>query len=140
MYIISSVKPWQTMLKMATRMILLLYRNGEEWQRVRQAVAPKVMRPKVLEENIDDFNCVAEDTIEWLEKIKVASGQDGEVPDLEGELKKWSTESRCTGLQVTVSRQSLANQICSCLKKFQLCLSAMSRQLVYWKSFYSKDE
>ena len=82
------------MLKMSTRVILLLYRNGEEWQRIRQAVAPKVMRPKVLEENIDDFNCVAEDTIQRWKKIKVTSGQDGEVPDLEGELKKWSTESK----------------------------------------------
>ena len=82
------------MLKILTHMILLLFRNGEEWQRIRQALAPKVMRPKVLEENIDDFNCVAEDTIQRLKKIKVTGGQDGEVPDLEGELKKWSTESR----------------------------------------------
>ena len=80
--------------------LMVLYRNGEEWQRIRQAVAPKVMRPKVLEENIDDFNSVAQDAIERLIKIKVTSGQDGEVPDLEGELKKWSTESRYTGLQV----------------------------------------
>ena len=98
------------MLKMSTRVILLLYRNGEEWQRIRQAVAPKVMRPKVLEENIDDFNCVAEDTIQRWKKIKVTSGQDGEVPELEGELKKWSTESRYTGLQATVSHQALTNQ------------------------------
>ena len=72
---------------------MLLHRNGKEWHRIRQAVAPKVMRPKVLEENIDDFNCVAEETIERLKKLKVTSGQDGEVPDLEVELKKWSTES-----------------------------------------------
>lgn len=72
---------------------VLLHRNGEEWKRIRQAVAPKIMRPKVLEENIDNFSSVAEDAVERLAKIKGTSGQDGEVPDLEGELKKWSTES-----------------------------------------------
>ena len=79
--------------KMSTPATVLLRRHGEEWKRVRQAVAPKIMRPKVLEENIDNFNSVAEDAIERLAKIKGTSGQDGEVPDLEGELKKWSTES-----------------------------------------------
>lgn len=79
--------------KMSMPMIFLLHRNGEEWQRIRQAMAPKIMRPKVLEENIDHFNCVAEDAIERLTKIKGTSGRDGEVPDLEGELKKWSMES-----------------------------------------------
>lgn len=51
------------------------------------------MRPKILEENIDNFNCVAEDAIKQLAKIIGYSGHDGEVPDLDGELKKWSTES-----------------------------------------------
>lgn len=81
--------------------------NGAEWQRIRQAVAPKIMRPKVLEENIDDFNSVAEDTIERLKIVKVTSGQDGEVPDLEGELKKWSTES--VGTMVLDTRIGLYN-------------------------------
>lgn len=51
------------------------------------------MRPKILEENIDNFNCVAEDATRQLAKIIGHSGQDGEVPELDGELKKWSTES-----------------------------------------------
>ena len=73
---------------------------------MRQAVAPKVLRPKVLEENIDDFNCVAEDTIERLKKIKATIGQDGEVPDLEGELKKWSIESRYRSRAASNSQSS----------------------------------
>ena len=51
------------------------------------------MRPKVLEENIDNFTSVTKDTVERLAKIRATSGQDGEIPDLEGELKKWATES-----------------------------------------------
>ena len=68
---------------------LNIYRNNEEWQRVRQALAPKVMRPKVLEENIDNFNAVTRDAVKRLVKIRETNG---EVPDLEGELSKWSTE------------------------------------------------
>jgi len=64
--------------------------NNEEWQRVRQALAPKVMRPKVLEENIDNFNAVTRDAVKRLVKIRETNG---EVPDLEGELSKWSTEA-----------------------------------------------
>lgn len=68
---------------------LNISRNNEEWQRVRQALAPKVMRPKVLEENIDNFNAVTRDAVKRLVKIRETNG---EVPDLEGELSKWSTE------------------------------------------------
>lgn len=47
------------------------------------------MRPKVLEENIDNFNAVTKDAIERMVQIRDSNG---EVPDLEGELSKWSTE------------------------------------------------
>ncbi|KAL9959272.1 hypothetical protein ACROYT_G032582 [Oculina patagonica] len=68
--------------------------DGKEWQRIRQALAPKMMRPKVLEENIDNFNSVTKDTIERLAKIRGTGGLEaGEIPDLEGELGKWATES-----------------------------------------------
>lgn len=49
------------------------------------------MRPKVVEENIDNFNAVTKDVIERMVKIKDVKG---EFPDLEGELKKWSTEGK----------------------------------------------
>lgn len=74
--------------------MLLPHRNGEEWKKIRQAVAPKIMRPKALEENIDNFNSVAKDAIKQLAKLKGSGGQDGEVPDLERELQKWSTASK----------------------------------------------
>jgi len=64
--------------------------SGEQWLRVRQALAPKVMRPKVLEENIDNFNAVTREAIERMAKMK---GTNGEIPDLEEELSRWSTES-----------------------------------------------
>lgn len=67
--------------------------NGREWQRIRQAIAPKMMRPKVVEENIDNFMAVTKDAIERLAKLKGTSGLGGEIPDLEGELTKWATES-----------------------------------------------
>ena len=49
------------------------------------------MRPKVLEENIDNFNAVTREAIERMAKMK---GTNGEMPDLEEELSRWSTESK----------------------------------------------
>ena len=51
------------------------------------------MRPKIVEENIDNFNAVTRDAIAKLVKLKETS--DDYIPDLEGELSKWSTESKC---------------------------------------------
>ena len=87
------------MLFLLSNFFFLLHRNGEEWQRVRQLVAPKLMRPKVLEENIDNFNEVTKDTVERLVKLRETSGLGGEIPDLEGELSKWATESKFTCLE-----------------------------------------
>ena len=72
-----------------THFVAILCRDGEEWQRIRNALAPKVMRPKVLEENIGNFNAVTKDAVERMVQIRDTNG---EVPDLEEELSKWSTE------------------------------------------------
>ena len=69
----------------------ILYSNDEEWERVRKALAPKVMRPKVLEENIGNFNAVTKDAVERMVQIRDTNG---EVPNLEEELSKWSSESK----------------------------------------------
>ena len=49
------------------------------------------MRPKVLEENIDNFNAVTKDAVERMVQIRDSKG---EIPDLEEELSKWSTEGK----------------------------------------------
>jgi len=71
-------------------MVLL---EGEEWHRVRYSVSPKILRPKIVEENIDNFNAVTKDAITSLVKLKEACGPDNHIPDLEGELSRWATES-----------------------------------------------
>ena len=78
------------------RLFVVFYRNGEQWQRIRAALAPKVMRPKVLEENIDNFNAVTKDAVERMVQVRDSNG---EVPDLEGELSKWSTEGKAIDLK-----------------------------------------
>ncbi|XP_068714941.1 cytochrome P450 27C1-like [Montipora foliosa] len=71
--------------------ILLL--QGQEWQRVRKCIAPKMMRLKTVEENIDNFNAVTKDAIARFTKLKEACGPNHHIPNLEDELKKFSTES-----------------------------------------------
>lgn len=65
--------------------------NDEEWKRIRQSIAPKVMRPKIVEENIENFNAVADDAIARFVKLNEVS--DDHLQDLKGELSRWSTES-----------------------------------------------
>ena len=69
------------------------FREGEEWRRVRYSVTPKILRPKIVEENIDNFNAVTKDAIASLVKLKEACGPNDHIPDLEGELNRWATES-----------------------------------------------
>ena len=52
------------------------------------------MRPKIVEENIDNFNAVTKDAIARFVKLKEACGPDDHIPDLVGEISKWSTESK----------------------------------------------
>ena len=72
----------------------LHFRDGEEWKSVRQSIAPKIMRPKIVEENIDNFNAVTDDAIARFVKLKEACGPDDHIPDLEGEISRFSTESK----------------------------------------------
>ena len=52
------------------------------------------MRPKIMEENIDNFTAVTKDAITRLAKLKEECGPDRHIPDLEEELSKWATESK----------------------------------------------
>ncbi|CAH3047031.1 unnamed protein product, partial [Porites lobata] len=70
----------------------LILLDGEEWNRVRQKIAPKMMRPKIVEENIANFNAVSKDAVARLAKLYDASEQNDYMPDLEKEVNRWSLE------------------------------------------------
>ncbi|CAH3047023.1 unnamed protein product [Porites lobata] len=46
--------------------------DGEEWHRLRQNIAPKLMRPKIVEENILNFNAVSKDAVARFVRLKEA--------------------------------------------------------------------
>ena len=52
-----------------------------------------MLRPKNIRENLDNFNSVLRDAIKHMVAIR---GEDGVVPDLEGELAKYATECEFT--------------------------------------------
>ena len=52
------------------------------------------MRPKIIEENIDNFIAVTKDTVARFVQLNKDCGPNDHIPDLEGELSKWSTESK----------------------------------------------
>ena len=71
--------------------LLFPYRDGEEWNRVRKALASKMLRPKDIRDNLENFNGVTRDAIEHMLSVR---GADDVIPNLEEELGKWATE--CT--------------------------------------------
>ncbi|KAL9965313.1 hypothetical protein ACROYT_G029094 [Oculina patagonica] len=64
--------------------------DGEDWSQLRRALAPKMLRPKDIRENLDNFNAVTRDAIEHMLTVR---GEDNVIPDLEGELAKYTTEA-----------------------------------------------
>ena len=56
---------------------------------MRKALAPKMLRPKEIRDNLDNFNSVTRDAIEHMVSIR---GADMEILDLDKELAKWATE------------------------------------------------
>ena len=52
------------------------------------------MRPKIVEENIENFKAVTKDAIARFVELKEKCGLNGHIPDLEGELCKWSMEGK----------------------------------------------
>ena len=62
-----------------------------------------MMRPKIVEENIANFNAVSKDAVARLAKLNDASEQNDYMPDLEKELNRWSLEgelviaTKCNG-------------------------------------------
>ena len=53
-----------------------------------------MMRPKIVEENIANFNAVSKDAVARLAKLNDASEQNDYMPDLEKEVNRWSLEGQ----------------------------------------------
>ena len=47
-----------------------------------------------MEENIENFKAVTEDAIARFVELKEKCGPNDDIPDLEGELGKWSMEGK----------------------------------------------
>ena len=54
------------------------------------------MRPKIVEENIFNFNAVSKDAVGRFVKLNDACKLDDHIPDLEKELNRWSLEGNLT--------------------------------------------
>ena len=78
-----------------------LVRDGEEWHRMRQTIGPKIMRPKIVEENMNNFNAVSKDAVARFIKLKETSQEEGHIPDLEKEMKRWGLEGKLKSLSAS---------------------------------------
>ena len=65
---------------------------------MRQTIGPKIMRPKIAEENMNNFNAVSKDAVARFIKLKETSQEEGHIPDLEKEMKRWALEGKLKSL------------------------------------------
>lgn len=85
---------------------------------MRQTIGPKIMRPKIVEENLNNFNAVSKDAVARFIKLKETSQEEGHIPDLEKEMKRWALEGKLKSLsalypllQVRTRVNSLSAQV-----------------------------
>lgn len=64
--------------------------NGDEWYKTRRALAPKMLRPKEVKDNTDNFNAVNLDMVRALRKDR---NENNEILDFGPQINRWSTES-----------------------------------------------
>ncbi|XP_070561094.1 probable cytochrome P450 CYP44 [Ptychodera flava] len=67
--------------------------QGKEWRRVRRSVQPFVMRPKSLATCVPVLDEICNDFVSIIKRRRL---EDGEVPDFQNEIYKWSLESVCS--------------------------------------------
>ena len=72
---------------------MIAFREGVEWNQMRKALAPKMLRPKDIRDNMENFTAVTRDALEHMVSIR---GADMEIPDLSKELAQWATECKCS--------------------------------------------
>ena len=65
---------------------------------MRQTIGLKIMRPKIVEENMNNFNAVSKDAVARFIKLKETSQEEGHIPDLEKEMKRWGLEGKLKSL------------------------------------------
>ncbi|CAH3104927.1 unnamed protein product [Porites lobata] len=115
-------------------------REGVEWNRMRKALAPKMLRPKDIRENMENFTAVTRDAIEHMVSIR---GADMEIPDLGKELAQWATESVGTmafdvrvGLYDDPPNKDTVKMVQSTMDSFAL-MGKLSRgwESLFWRFF-----
>ena len=57
-------------------------------------MAPKLLRPKDVRENLESFSCITRDAIKHMVTIRGTAGLENEIPDLEEVLLKFAAESK----------------------------------------------
>lgn len=71
--------------------MLIIYRQGEQWQAMRTKVNPVMMQPKTATRYIKTVDKIAGD---FLNRVRLIKDDKSEVPaDFGNEVNKWALES-----------------------------------------------
>ncbi|XP_033099821.1 cholesterol side-chain cleavage enzyme, mitochondrial-like [Anneissia japonica] len=87
------MKPWKDYRLTRNIPLGLFLQDGKAWHRSRQAINKRIMKPVEITQYIPAMKSVTDDTIARLRRIQIKEGDKKDlIPDLEGELFKWSME------------------------------------------------
>ena len=70
---------------------LSFLRENEEWNKLHKVLAPKMLRPGDILENLEKLGSVTGDAVDHMIMLR---GLTGEMPDLEGEIVKYVAECK----------------------------------------------
>ena len=73
------------------KLLLSFYRDNEEWKKLHKVLAPKMLRPGDILENLEKLNGIAREAVDHMMTLR---GLNGEMPDLEGEIVKCVAECK----------------------------------------------
>ncbi|XP_070561097.1 cytochrome P450 10-like [Ptychodera flava] len=104
--------------------------QGDEWRRVRRAVQSVVLKPHSLVRFVPDLNTISDD---FVDLMKAMRNQNGEVPDFQNEIYKWSLESvwkvvmgtRLGCLEMSLDSKSEPQLIINATGDFFACLGRL---------------
>lgn len=122
--------------------VLFLFscRKGHEGHRLRNSMAPKMMTPKFVQENVDDFNAVTGDFIKRLKTYGNENDSVIVVKDLLPQLLDWGTECKYfVSIPVLCNLQHLYHELHPHLPQYLHLLLLIYSQITSTSTFTFKS-
>jgi hypothetical protein len=69
-------------------------RSGEEWRKIRTLLNQRLMKPRQIQEHVNDLSKISEELAEKLRVARDQNDKDKSVPNILNLFYAWSIESK----------------------------------------------